>query len=87
AAVDKQGRLVLPSRIRESLGLKEGGIVTVRLDGSRLVIEPKSQAVESRVREWVVLATNTKNALFGEEQKESWKWMSHDYARRKLGLR
>jgi AbrB family looped-hinge helix DNA binding protein len=84
--VDRQGRLVLPSHIREALGLKEGGHVSVRLDGSRIIIEPVSKDLEERVQEWAGLALSLKAEAFSEESEESWKWMSCEYARRKLGL-
>lgn len=85
-SIDRQGRLVLPSHVREALGLKEGGQVTIRFDGSRVVLEPVSKNVEEKVEEWVSLARNLRAEAFSEEHDESWKWMSHEYARRKLGL-
>ncbi|MGQ9469582.1 MAG: AbrB/MazE/SpoVT family DNA-binding domain-containing protein [Nitrososphaerales archaeon] len=84
--IDKQGRLVLPSHIREVLGLKEGGQVSIRLDGSRVILEPISKNLKEKVQEWANLALSLKAEAFAEESKESWKWMSHEYARRKLGL-
>ncbi|MEM2920802.1 MAG: AbrB/MazE/SpoVT family DNA-binding domain-containing protein [Candidatus Bathyarchaeia archaeon] len=84
--IDKQGRLVLPSRIREALGLKEGGQLTVRLDGSRVILEPASKDLVKKVQDWANLAATNKSEAFAEEYGESWKWMSHEYARRKLGL-
>jgi AbrB family looped-hinge helix DNA binding protein len=88
--VDSQGRMVLPSRLRERLGLKKGGRVSVRLEESKVVIEPKtSESVKERVDKWANLALCNRAQAFSEERKgssKSWKWMSHDYARRKLGL-
>jgi len=84
--VDRQGRLVLPSNIREVLGLKEGGQVSIRLDGSRIILEPTSKDLDESVREWVSIALSLKAEAFTEESRESWKWMSREYAKRKLGL-
>ncbi len=84
--IDRQGRLVLPSHIREALGLKEGGQVSVRLIGSRVILEPISKDLKERVQEWATFAISVKAEAFTEEPKESWKWMSREYAKRKLGL-
>jgi len=84
--VDRQGRLVLPSRIREALGLKRGGHVSIRLDGSRIILEPMSKDLKEMVQEWANLALSLKAEAFTEEAEESWKWMDREYARRKLGL-
>jgi AbrB family looped-hinge helix DNA binding protein len=85
-AIDKQGRLVLPSHIREALGLKDGGHATIRLDGSRIILEPASKSLKEKVQEWASLALTLKAEAFAEEFEESWKWMSREYARRKLGV-
>jgi AbrB family looped-hinge helix DNA binding protein len=84
--VDRQGRLVLPSRIRETLGLKEGGSIFIRVDGSRVVLEPAFEHLSDRVTEWKQTALGMKSEAFTDETDESWKWMSHEYAKRKLGL-
>jgi AbrB family looped-hinge helix DNA binding protein len=87
--VDRQGRMVLPWRLRERLGVKKGGSVSIKLeDSSRVVIEPKaSESVEERVECWLKLARKSKAKLAQESNKASPKWMSEGYARRKLGLR
>lgn len=84
--VDKQGRLVLPSFIREALGLKEGGRVKIRLDGHRVILEPEPVNFRERVEEWASSALALKAEAFTEEYEGSWKWMSREYARKKLGL-
>jgi AbrB family looped-hinge helix DNA binding protein len=38
--IDKAGRLVIPRRIREGIGLADGGEVEVELDGAGVRIEP-----------------------------------------------
>jgi len=84
--VDKQGRLVLPSRIREALDLKEGGSVTLRLDGSRVVIEPVFEELGKRANDWKRMALSLKVQPLTERVEDSWKWMSREFVRRKLGL-
>lgn len=84
--VDRQGRLVLPSHIRKSLGLKDGGSIFIRVDGSRAVLEPAFQDLSESVNEWKEATLRLKSKAFAEKVEESWKWMSREYARRKLGL-
>ena len=90
--IDEQGRLVLPSLMREKLGIKKGGRVLIRTeDSSRIVLERKAdQSIEERVKDWVELALSEKAeigpAYNAKYQPISNKWMSSEYARRKLGL-
>jgi AbrB family looped-hinge helix DNA binding protein len=92
ANVDKQGRVVLPSKIREALGMKDGGEVMIRFNGERVVIEPASVDSNRRAREWGRKARALRTEAFsadasearGEGERE--KWVSGEYARRKLGL-
>jgi AbrB family looped-hinge helix DNA binding protein len=42
ATIDKAGRLVIPRRLRDRIGLAEGGEVEVELDGAAVRIEPVS---------------------------------------------
>ena len=83
--VDGEGRIELPANIREKLKLKEGGRVIVKLDGSRVVISPISQKLEEKVQEWRKLVLSLHPPPFTEKVENSWKWMSSEYAKRKLG--
>ena len=85
-SIDKQGRLILPSHIRSALKLKEGGHVSVRLHGSRIILEPIHKDVEENVVEWANLALSLNGEALAEKPNESWKWISREYARRKIGL-
>lgn len=84
--IDKQGRLVVPANLRETLGIKEGGQVTIRLDGKKIVIEPISEDLDRQVREWAAEAMNQSTPINVEDSQETWKWMSSEFARKKLGL-
>jgi AbrB family looped-hinge helix DNA binding protein len=84
--IDRQGRLVIPAEIREKIGMKNGGRVSVRLDGSKVIIEPVFEDLEERVQRWREFVMGLSLEPFKEDVSESWKWMSHEYARRKLGL-
>lgn len=85
--IDKQGRLVVPANIRETLGIKEGGQVFLRLEGNRIIIEAVTENLEKSVEEWAKKTKRQPAKAMMEETKESWKWMSYEYARKKLGLR
>ena len=84
--VDKQGRLVIPSPIREALGLRGGGKAIIRLDGLKVVIEIVDKGLERKVEEWEKTTLSLHAEPFTEKVEESWEWMSREYARRKLGL-
>lgn len=86
--VDSQGRLVLPANLRKRLGIgSEGGAVSVRQDDSRIILEPVSEDLQQRVEEWRSMVASTRVEPFTETVQQTWKWMSIEYARRKLGLR
>lgn len=86
-SIDKQGRMVIPAPIREALGLVGGGEAVVRLSGNRIIVEVIDSELESRVEEWARRTLSVDVDAFVEELEGSWKWMSREYAERKLGLR
>jgi len=49
-SVDNRSRLVVPAHLRETLGIRDGGKVSVRLDGTRLIIEPIPTDLEEKVK-------------------------------------
>lgn len=38
--VEKRGRIVIPSQIREMLGIREGAELEVAVEGGRLILKP-----------------------------------------------
>jgi AbrB family looped-hinge helix DNA binding protein len=42
----KQGRIVIPSQLREELGLSDGDILNVRVEDDRLLMETRLAALE-----------------------------------------
>lgn len=84
--VDEQGRIVIPAHIRKAVGIRGGGKLLVRREGSKIVLEPYPENLSKRVEEWANLARNIKAEIFSETSEESWKWLSREYAERKLGL-
>lgn len=84
--IDRQGRIVIPSRIRRLADIRGETEVQIRVEGRKIIIEPISGELEARVREWVEEVLNAKIEPSLEEIKEPWKWVSREYAGRKLGL-
>jgi bifunctional DNA-binding transcriptional regulator/antitoxin component of YhaV-PrlF toxin-antitoxin module len=84
--IDKQGRMVIPASMRVALGIVEGCKALVRLDGRRLIVEVVDEDLERRVAEWRGMALSLHAEALTEEVEESWRWMSREYAERKLGV-
>jgi len=85
--IDKQGRMVIPASMRAALGIVDGCKALVRLDGRRLIVEVVDEDLEGRVAEWREMALSLHAEPFAEDVEESWRWMSREYAERKLGFR
>ncbi|MCX8189223.1 MAG: AbrB/MazE/SpoVT family DNA-binding domain-containing protein [Nitrososphaeria archaeon] len=84
--VDKQGRIVLPSNIRKAFGLKGGDKLSIKLNESKIILEPYTEELDKKVQTWVEFASNTNAEAFTEKVRGSWKWFSLEYAKRKIGL-
>lgn len=63
--IDKAGRLVIPQKLREGIGLRGGGEVEISVEGAALRVEPVAtdRLVERRGR----LVVATADAPFGAE--------------------
>ena len=86
--IDKQGRMVIPASIRAALGIVDECKALVRIDGRRLIVEVVDEDLERRVDEWREMALSLNAEAFIEEVgEESWRWISREYAERKLGVR
>jgi AbrB family looped-hinge helix DNA binding protein len=46
--VSSKGQMVIPAAIREELGIEAGTRVAVRLEGTRVILEPDSLAAKLR---------------------------------------
>jgi AbrB family looped-hinge helix DNA binding protein len=46
--VSSKGQMVIPASIREELGIEAGTRVAVRLEGTRVILEPDSLAAKLR---------------------------------------
>jgi len=86
--IDKQGRMIIPASIRAALGIVDECKALVRIDGRRLIVEIVNEELERLVDEWREMALSLNVEAFVEEvEGESWRWMSREYAERKLGIR
>lgn len=84
--IDKQGRLVIPASIRRAFGINGETEAIVRAEGGRIIIELISRDTEGSINRWVEDALNSNLKPFTEDIRESWKWISGEYAERKLGI-
>jgi len=62
------------------------GEAGIWVDGE-LVVDLSSGGLEDRVERWRELVSSSKIKPFTEESEPGWKWMSREYAEKKLGLR
>ena len=85
-SVDEQGRIVLPAHIRKAIGIAGRGKLLIKREGSKIILEPFPEELRRNVEEWASMARKTKTEILSEPSEDSWKWMSREYARRKLGL-
>ena len=87
-SVDKQGRMVIPSQVRKRLGLSGGGKLLLRVINGKIELVPISKDLEKGVAKWKKMAMATRSKAFTEDHAGGdWKWVSREYAERKLGLR
>ncbi|MBW4621593.1 MAG: AbrB/MazE/SpoVT family DNA-binding domain-containing protein [Cyanosarcina radialis HA8281-LM2] len=45
-SVNEQGRIVIPARLREQLGLEPGAKLVARLDGNRIILERPAEVLK-----------------------------------------
>ena len=87
--MDKQGRLIIPAKIRKKLSLNENSVLEIEILGNQLIIKKKLVVSEEILKDWKRKLIDMKITAFTEEKipyEESTKWMSEEYVRNKLGL-
>lgn len=85
--VDSQGRIIIPVSIRRNLGIRSGASLRIKIYGSKIILEPISdENLKERIKEWADTTQRVKAEVGSGEVEKSWKWISCEYAKRKLGL-
>jgi len=87
--IDKQGRIVIPSDIRKSLGIKGETECVLRVNGRRIVIEVIDSQYKKKVEEWYRKMKKMKIEAFTSKENEKElisAWISDAYAKKKLGF-
>ena len=70
--VSTKGQLVIPAEIRASLGLKPGTRVAVRLEGSRIVLEPVSEKLVDQLHGIYKGGPSMADELQKERRSDKW---------------
>lgn len=81
--VDPQGRVVMPKELRRILGVVEGGSIVLEKKNNRVFIQA-SRDIERDVEQWKEKLKGMSIEAKGFEAGES-KWVSEDWAKKKLG--
>ena len=87
--MDKQGRLVIPAKIRKKMTLTENTSLEVEIIGNQLIIRKIAQESEENISRWKknLLSQNYPiNESEVSDVSESEKWISEEYAWKKLGI-
>lgn len=70
--VSTKGQLVIPAAMRESLGIKPGTRVSVRIEGSRLVLQPVSKELINKLHGITAGGMSMADELQKERRSEKW---------------
>jgi AbrB family looped-hinge helix DNA binding protein len=70
--VSTKGQLVIPAEMRASLGLKPGTRVAVRLEGSRIILEPVSEKLVDKLHGIFKGGPSMADELQKERRSDKW---------------
>jgi AbrB family looped-hinge helix DNA binding protein len=70
--VSTKGQLVIPSEMRESLGIGPGTRIAISLQGKRIIIEPVSEELVDQTRGLFAGMPSLSAALKQERGKDKW---------------
>jgi len=83
--IDRQGRLVIPSKVRKILGLKPNAELLLEIRNNTIILEPINKDMEKTIDEWYKKMVKLSIESRGIEIKKD-PWMSEEYVKRKLGI-
>lgn len=83
--IDAQGRIVIPAKIRQMLNLTPGSKLILKVRGNSIILT-KYDDLEKRIQVWYEATQKMKIEAFTAEIESTFKWMSEDYVKKKLGL-
>ena len=70
--VSTKGQLVIPAEMRVSLGLKPGTRVALRLEGSRIILEPVSEKLVDKLHGIFKGGPSMADELQKERRSDKW---------------
>jgi AbrB family looped-hinge helix DNA binding protein len=73
-SVSTKGQFVIPSEMRESLGIKPGTRIAVTQVGSRIVLEPVSEALVDKTRGLFSGKPSLSQELMRERRRRKERW-------------
>ena len=86
--IDKQGRLVIPSSVRRAMGIRGETEGVLKVRRGKIIIEIVEKDIKESVEKWYEEMKKVKVRAFSSNEDISRsKWMSDEYAKKKLGLR
>ncbi len=74
--VDEKGRVIIPKKIRETAKLKEGSYVTVKSEGTTIILEPLEPVADKYYGTFKVTKWPENLDDFTVEAVKKW-WQSH----------
>ena len=66
-----QGRLVVPAELRRELGLVDGSELSIRAEGQRLILEPKSEVLRRARSRFVSVTEGLAEELSTERRAQA----------------
>jgi AbrB family looped-hinge helix DNA binding protein len=85
--VDKQGRITIPSQIRNSLSLSENSVLEIAVQANEIILRKSTPSDSKEIDEWFEFMKSAptpraKNDVLIDESK----YYSEDYVKQKLGI-